>query len=156
SLAVMRARPGFQVELAAAEPLVRDPVAMAFGPDGRLWVVEMGDYPRGADGQGSHDGRVRCLEDRDGDGRYDRSTVFLDDLGFPNGVMPWRNGVLVSSAPDILYAEDTDGDGRADKREVLYHGFLEGNPQHRMNGFRWGLDGWVYCAHGDAKGGEIE
>ncbi len=70
--------------------------------------------------------------------------------------MPWRNGALVTAAPDILYAEDTDGDGKADKREVLYHGFLEGNPQHRVNSLRWGLDGWVYCAHGDAKGGEIE
>ena len=76
-----------------------DPVAMAFGPDGRLWVVEMGDYPRGADGKGGHGGRVRVLEDRDGDGHYDRSTVFLDDLGFPNGVMPWRNGASGHAAP---------------------------------------------------------
>ena len=156
SLAVTHVRPGFQVELAAAEPLVMDPVAMAWGPDGRLWVVEMGDYPRGVDGDGGHGGRVRCLEDQDGDGRYDRSTVFLDDLGFPNGVMPWRDGILVTCAPDILYAEDTDGDGKADKREVLYHGFVEANPQHRVNGLKWGLDGWIYCAHGDAVDGKIE
>ncbi|MGD9720359.1 MAG: PVC-type heme-binding CxxCH protein [Pirellulales bacterium] len=156
SLGVMHARPGFRVELAAAEPLVMDPVAMAWGPDGRLWVVEMGDYPRGADGDAGHGGRVRYLEDRDGDGHYDRSTVFLDNLGFPNGVLPWRKGVLVTCAPDILYAEDTDGDGQADKREVLYHGFVEANPQHRVNGLKWGLDGWIYCAHGDAVDGKIE
>jgi putative membrane-bound dehydrogenase-like protein len=156
SLAVLHTRPGFQAELAASEPLVMDPIAMAWGPDGRFWVVEMGDYPRGADGDGSHGGRVRYLEDVDGDGRYDRSTVFLDDLGFPNGVLPWRNGILVTCAPDILYAEDTDGDGKADKREVLYHGFVEANPQHRVNGLKWGLDGWIYCAHGNAVDGRIE
>jgi putative membrane-bound dehydrogenase-like protein len=156
SLAVTYARPGFQVELAAAEPLVMDPIAIAWGPDARLWVVEMGDYPRGTDGSGGHGGRVRFLEDRDGDGRYDRSTVFLDDLGFPTGIMPWRNGILVTCAPDILYAEDSDGDGKADQREILYHGFVEANPQHRVNGLKWGLDGWIYCAHGDAAGGKIE
>ena len=98
----MQARPGFQVELMAAEPLVRDPIAMAWGPDGRLWVVEMGDYPRGVDGKGGQGGVVRFLEDTDGDGRYDRSTVFLDELGFPTGVAPWRNGVLVTCAPTSL------------------------------------------------------
>lgn len=156
SLAATHVRPGFQVELAAAEPLVTDPVAMAWGPDGKLWVVEMGDYPRGEDGKGKHGGMVRCLEDIEGDGHYDRSTVFLDDLGFPNGVTPWRNGIIVTCAPDIIYAEDTDGDGRADKREVLYQGFVEANPQHRVNGLKWGLDGWLYCAHADAKGGKIK
>ncbi|HEX3727275.1 MAG TPA: PVC-type heme-binding CxxCH protein, partial [Pirellulales bacterium] len=156
SLAVTYARPGFEVELVASEPLVTDPVAMAWGADGKLWVAEMGDYPRGADGKGKHGGMVRLLEDLDGDGRYDKSHVFLDDLGFPNGVAPWRNGILVTCAPDILYAEDTDGDGVADKREVLYHGFLPGNPQHRVNGLKWGLDGWMYCAHGDSAGGKIK
>jgi len=154
-LASMKARPGFQVELAAAEPLVMDPVAFAWGADGTLWVVEMADYPRGVDGQGKFGGRVRFLEDADGDGRYDRSTVFLDGLGFPNGVMPWRRGVLVTCSPEIFYAEDTDGDGRADVRRTLYKGFVEGNQQHRVNGLRWGLDNWIYCANGDS-GGEIE
>lgn len=156
SLAVLRARPGFKVELAAAEPLVTDPVAFAWSADGRLWVAEMGDYPRGADGKGKRGGVVRYLEDTDGDGRCDRSTVFLDDLGYPNGVAPWRNGILVTCSPDLLYAEDTDGDGRADKREVLYTGFAPANPQHRMNGLTWGLDGWLYCAHGDSVTGKIK
>ncbi len=154
ALQTMRVRPGFQVELAACEPLVTDPVAIAFGPDGKLWVAEMGDYPRGADGRGAKGGVIRYLEDTDGDGRYDRSTLFLDDLGYPNGVTPWRGGVLVTCAPDVFYAEDTDGDGRADRREILYSGFMEGNPQHRANGFTWGMDGWLYGAHADsAKGG---
>lgn len=156
SLAVTRARAGFKVELMAAEPLVEDPIAFAWGADGKLWVVDMGDYPRGLDGNGKRGGVVRVLEDTDEDGRYDKSTVFLDDLGFPTGVAPWRKGVLVTCAPDILYAEDIDGDGKADKREILYHGFMQGNPQHRVNGLKWGLDGWLYCAHGDAVGGQIE
>ncbi|MBI3839830.1 MAG: c-type cytochrome [Planctomycetia bacterium] len=156
SLSVTRARPGFQVDLAAAEPLVLDPIAFAWGPDGKFWVVEMGDYPRGIDGKGKRGGVVRYLEDTDGDGHYDKSTVFLDDLGFPTNVAPWRNGALVTCAPDILYAEDTNGDGKADKREVLYHGFVEGNPQHRVNGLKWGLDGWLYCAHGNAVGEKIK
>lgn len=156
ALATMHVRPGFQVELAVHEPLVLDPVSIAFGPDGKLWVAEMGDYPRGTDGQGAKGGRVLFLEDTDDDGRYDKSTVFLDDLGYPNGVTPWRGGVIVSCAPEVLYAEDTDGDGKADKREVLYSGFLEGNPQHRANGFKWGMDGWLYGAHADSEGGEIK
>ncbi len=152
SLKALRARPGFKVELMAAEPLVLDPIALAWGPDAKLWVVEMGDYPLGTDGQGKPGGVVRFLEDTNGDGRYDKSTVFLDGLGFPTGVAPCAGGVLVACAPDIFYAEDTDGDGRADKREVLYTGFGQGNQQHRMNGLKWGLDGWLYCANGDSGG----
>ncbi len=144
-----RARPGFVVELVAAEPLVVDPVAFDWGPDGKFWVVEMRDYPLGLDNAGAPGGRVRLLKDTDGDGRYDQSTVFLDGLTFPNGVLSWRRGVLITCAPEIFYAEDTDGDGRADRREVLFSGFGEVNPQHRVNGLRWGLDNWVYCANGD-------
>ena len=110
-----------------------DPVAFDWGADGKLWVVEMGDYPRGVDDHGQFGGVVRFLEDTNGDGVYDKSTVFLEGLGFPNGVMPWRNGVLVSCAPEIIYAEDTDGDGKADVRKALFTGFAKGNQQHRMN-----------------------
>ncbi len=94
----LKARDGFEVELVAAEPLVQDPVAFDWGLDGRLWVVEMADYPLGVDGHGKHGGRVRFLEDSNGDGKYDRSTVFLEGLGFPTGVMSYRKGVLVSCA----------------------------------------------------------
>ncbi|MEX2186600.1 MAG: PVC-type heme-binding CxxCH protein [Pirellulales bacterium] len=158
ALATIHVRPGFRAELMAAEPLVVDPVAFDWGPDGKLWVVEMGDYPAGLDnqwkpgGKGKPGGRVRYLEDTDGDGQYDKSTLFLDGLQMPNGVLPWRGGVLVTAAPEIFYAEDTDGDGRADVRRSLYVGFHEGNPQLRINGLRYGLDGWVYCANGWSGG----
>src|SRR5262249_38013418 len=139
SLKAIRVRPGFKVELTAGEPLVLDPIGFEWGADGRLWVVEMGDYPLGVDGKGKPGGVVRTLEDKDNDGRYDKATVFLDGLGFPSGLMPWRNGVLVACAPDIVYAEDRDGDGKADYREVLFTGFNPGNQQHRLNGFELGL-----------------
>ena len=152
SLRSMELLPGYRIELMAAEPLVADPVAFEWDAGGRLWVAEMADYPLGLDGRGQRGGRVRWLEDRDGDGVYDHSAVFLDGLAFPNGVMPWRDGVLISATPDILFARDTDGDGRADESRVLFTGFREGNQQHRMNGFEYGLDNWVYGANGDSGG----
>ncbi len=170
ALAAFTVRPGFKVELVAAEPLVKDPIAFEWGADGRLWVVEMGDYPAGLplapgdtpararpagewDGvNGRPGGRIVFLEDTDGDGRYDKSTAFLDGVPFPTGVFPWRKGVIVAAAPDIFYAEDTDGDGKAGVRRTLFTGFVEGNQQHRLNGFAHGLDNWIYGANGDSGG----
>jgi putative membrane-bound dehydrogenase-like protein len=152
SLKSIRVRPGFIVQQMAAEPLTMDPVAFNWGADGKLWVAEMGDYPNGLDGKGAPGGRVRILEDTDGDGIYDKSTLFIDGLNYANGVLPWRKGALITAAPDIIYAEDTDGDGKADKREALYTGFGPGNPQHRANGLVLGLDNWIYCANGDSGG----
>tara|TARA_R110002111_G_scaffold227346_1_gene288832 strand:- start:77839 stop:83043 length:5205 start_codon:yes stop_codon:yes gene_type:complete len=154
ALKTIQVKPGFHVELVAAEPLVQDPVAFDWGPDGKLWVAEMADYPLGIDEKGTFAGRVRYLEDTNGDGKYDKSILFLDGLGYPTGVMAWRNGVIVTTAPEVFYAEDTNGDGKADLHESLYTGFGEGNQQHRVNGLRWGLDNWVYLANGDS-GGEL-
>ncbi|WP_182868616.1 neutral/alkaline non-lysosomal ceramidase N-terminal domain-containing protein [Rhodopirellula sp. JC639] len=137
----------YQVELVAAEPLVQDPVNIAFGDDGNLWVVEMGDYPEGNNG-----GRVKSLTDVDGDGTFDRATTFLDGLPFPTGVQPWKDGVLISAAPDILFARDTTGDGLADDVQTLYTGFRLANPQHRINGFTYGLDHSLHLAAGDNLG----
>ena len=142
---------GYTVELVAAEPLVRDPVAIDWAPDGKLWVAEMADYPSGIDGKPG--GRVRFLEDLNGDGVYDKSTLFLKGVNFPAGIMSWRKGVLIAAAPDIIYAEDTNGDGRADIREVLFTGFKQGNQQLRVNGLHWGLDNWVHGANGSHHSG---
>ena len=105
------------------------------------------------DGKGKPGGRVRVLEDTDGDGRYDKSTIFAEGLSFPNGILVWRDGVIVTAAPEIVFLKDTDGDGKADVRQVLFSGFLAGNQQLRVNGLRWGLDNWVYCASGAHHGG---
>jgi putative membrane-bound dehydrogenase-like protein len=152
ALAAFRVRSGFHVELVAAEPVVIDPVAFDWGADGRLWVVEMRDYPLGVDGKGKPGGVVKVLQDADRDGHYEAARVFLADLPFPSSVMAWGRGALIAAAPDVFYAEDTDGDGRADVRRVLLTGFEPGNQQHRVNGFEWGLDGWVYVANGDSGG----
>jgi putative membrane-bound dehydrogenase-like protein len=155
SLKSIQVKPGFKVELVASEPRVQSPIAFAWGPDGKLWVVEMGDYPLGLDGKGNPGGRIKYLESTKGDGKFDRATVFLDKLSFPTGVLLWRKGVIVTCAPEIFYAEDTKGNGKADKKEVLYTGFVEGNPQHRVNSLVWGLDNWIYVANGDS-GGKIK
>jgi putative membrane-bound dehydrogenase-like protein len=152
SQATIQLRDGFDIELMAAEPMVADPVAIEWGPDGRLWVVEMADYPLGIDGKGKSGGRIRYLEDTDGDGTYDKSTLFMTGVNFPTGIMPWRGGVVVTAAPEIFYAADTNGDGKADLRETLYRGLGEGNTQLRVNGLQPGLDGWVYCANGWSGG----
>ncbi|MGI9474715.1 MAG: neutral/alkaline non-lysosomal ceramidase N-terminal domain-containing protein [Rubripirellula sp.] len=138
---------GYDITLAAAEPVVRDPINMAFDAEGRMWVVEMGDYP-----DGENEGRVKTLVDQDGDGVFETATLFLDNLSYPTGVFPWKDGVLVSVAPDILYARDTNGDGRADQVEKLYTGFRLANPQHRVNGFTYGLDHSLHLASGDNLG----
>ena len=140
-----------RVELAAREPNVIDPVGVAFDADGRMYVVEMGDYPIRPEGSEPL-GRVKRLTDDDHDGFYETMTLFADGLQYPTSVLPWRDGVLVAQPPDILFLGDADGDGVADTREVLFTGFPVGNTQHNINGLTWGLDNWVYAANGGNHG----
>lgn len=149
ALAAFEIVPGHTIELLAAEPLVFDPVALCHDTLGRIHVAEMGDYPTGAGG-----GRIVTLHDDDGDGRADRRVLFAEGLPFPSGVLPWREGLLVTAAPDILWLRDTDDDGRADTREVVLTGFVAGNQQLRVNGLTLGPDGMVWAANG-RNGGEI-
>jgi len=141
------ADPALTVELVAAEPEVTSPVAIAWDEDGRLYVAEMIDYP-----VATASGRIRRLEDKDGDGRYERATIFAEGLPFPNGVMPCFGGVLVTAAPNIWFMRDRDGDGRADEKRVVLTGFGEGNTQLRVNGLCWGLDNQIYAANGRSDG----
>jgi putative membrane-bound dehydrogenase-like protein len=135
------------IELVACEPQLDSPVAISWDADGRLFVAEMIDYPAGPTA-----GRIRLLEDRDGDGRYERTSVFASGLNFPNGVLASRGGVFVTAAPDILFLKDKDGDGKADEKRVVFTGFGEGNQQLRVNGLTWGLDNWIYGANGRSDG----
>ncbi len=154
-LATFRVPKGFRVELVAAEPQVVDPVAMAFDEEGRIFVAEMRGYPNGGVAEGDvTSGRIRLLEDRDGDGIYETATVYADHLRFPTAVMPWKGGLLVANAPDILALEDTDGDGKADRTHRLYTGFGLKNIQQLINSLQWGLDNWVYGVAGN-NGGSI-
>ncbi|HTI52541.1 MAG TPA: PVC-type heme-binding CxxCH protein, partial [Planctomycetaceae bacterium] len=146
-LEIQLADPDLVVELVAAEPAVNSPVAVSWDEAGRLYVVEMSDYPTAETG-----GRIRQLIDRDSDGVFESGTTFADGLKFPTGALPWNGGFLVTSAPDILFFKDTDGDGRADERMVFLTGFAEGNQQLRVNGLVWGLDNLVYGANGRSGG----
>lgn len=154
ALETLRVPKGFKVDLVAAEPLLLDPVAFDWDTKGRLWVVEMADYPLGLDEEGSAGGRIRVLQDTDRDGTYDESILFAEGLNFPNGILTWRDGIIVTAAPDALFLQDRNGDGKADEseREVLLTGLTEGNQQLRANGLRWGLDNWVYVAAGGHHG----
>jgi len=135
-----------RVELVAAEPLIASPVAIDWDLRGRMWVLEMYDYPSGLHDNNTPGGRVVILESTKGDGRYDKRTVFLDHLPYPQGLMCWRNGVLVCAAPDILYAPDDDHDDKPDAVRRLFSGFSPDNQQWEVNGLTWGLDNWVYGA----------
>lgn len=141
---------GYEIEVVAAEPLIVDPVNFAVAPDGKLWVVEMRDYPLGMDGKGEPGGRIRVLTDDNGDGRYDSAVTFMDKVRYVTGVLPWKDGAWVSAAPHVSFARDTNGDGSADEVTPWLEGFIDANPQHRINGFERGLDGWIYLAAGDS------
>ncbi|PYQ08369.1 MAG: dehydrogenase [Acidobacteria bacterium] len=143
SLKTVRLDPGFRIEPFVTEPSIASPVAMEFDERGRIFVVEMPGYPLDT----RPTGRIKLLEDRDHDGRYETATVFADNLVLPTGVMRWKRGILVTAAPDVWYFEDTKGDGRADVRKVVLTGFAFTNPQHTVNGPVYGLDNWVYLAH---------
>ncbi|MDZ4688228.1 MAG: PVC-type heme-binding CxxCH protein, partial [Planctomycetaceae bacterium] len=147
--------PGLRIELVAAEPEIVDPVAIQFAADGSLWVVEMRDYPYGPQPGEKPQSQIRRLTDRDGDGRYETATVFADELLFVTGVLPYRDGLIVTLAGEIAFFADRDGDGRAEVRELWFRGFAQENSQLRANHPTFGPDGFVYVANG-LRGGKIE
>ncbi len=155
SLQWIQCAPGYCVELVACEPQVIDPVDVAFADDGSMWVVEMSDYPRGPVIPGdSPKGRIRRLQDRDGDGFFETAESFADQLLFPTGIQLWQRGAIVTAAGQLLYLEDTDGDGRADVRRAWVEGFAQENSQLRANHPTWAWNQWLYVANG-LRGGEI-
>ncbi|MDB5351812.1 MAG: putative rane-bound dehydrogenase [Planctomycetota bacterium] len=151
AIASFQIHPGFRLHPAAVEPLVTDPVSACYDADGRLYVVEMRGYPYP---ENTPTGNVRLLEDTDGDGTFDKSTIFLDGLSWPTGVVPFDGGAFIAVAPDILYAKDTNGDGVADVKKVMFRGFGTQNVQGLVNGLLWGPDGWIYGVSG-GNGGDI-
>ncbi|MEX2315588.1 MAG: PVC-type heme-binding CxxCH protein [Pirellulales bacterium] len=151
ALATFQVLDGFRIEQVAAEPLVASPVAMAFDADNRIYLVEMRDY---SEQDTQRLGRVRLIEDADGDGRYDKATVFADHLSWPTAVTCYHGGIFVGAAPDIYYLKDTDGDKRADEKRLIFTGFGRSNVQGLLNSFQWGPDNRI---HGSASssGGRI-
>ncbi len=139
---------GYDIRLVAAEPLVADPIAMVFDASGRAFAIEMHGYPEKRAG---HLGRVKLLEDVDGDGVFDRHTVFVDGLSWPSAIHPWDGGVFVGAVPDLWYFKDTDDDGEADVKKRLFTGFIAG-PKERdiaprcFNSMTWGPDNRIHVA----------
>ena len=143
ALSTFETAPGFRLELVASEPLVHDPVAMAFDENLTLYVVEMRGYSERRD-EGL--GTIRALKDTDADGRYDESEILVDGLHWPTALACWKGGVFVAAPPDLWYFKDTDGDGKADRRDRLLTGFSHHNVQAMVNSFRWGLDNRIHAA----------
>ncbi len=143
---------GFKVEVFAAEPDVVDPVAITFDENGAVYVAEMREMEVLPALEPGTQATIRRLEDRDGDGRIEHSTVFATGLSFPSGLAPYKGGLFAMCTPDLLYLKDTDGDGAADERRVVLTGFGQGNAEHRFNNLAWGLDNGLHSANGHGGG----
>lgn len=146
--------PNESVLLLAHEPVVVDPVDAVFDEQGRLWVVEMRDYPTLATDE-TPQGQIRILSDDDSDGLFETSKVFAAELNMPTGLAIWKDGAVVTVAGELLFLRDTNGDGACDTREQWLRGFAERNEQLRANHPTLGADGWWYIACG-LRGGKVE
>ncbi len=147
-LASLRVLDGFEVSLFASEADgVRKPIQLRFDPDGRLWVCGSVVYPQLKPGEKPHD-QVVVLEDTDGDGRADKTTVFADDLLMPTGLELCDGGLYVNSGTELLHLRDTDGDGKADQRRVVFRGFGTGDTHQTINSFTWGPSGELLFSQG--------
>lgn len=147
-MSTFRLQPGFHIELIASEPLVHSPIAMAFGPDGRIWVVEMSGYMPNVDGigEGKPVGSVVVLESSHNDGHLDKRVVFADHLILPRAIAVNRDGVLVGEPPHLWFYPIIDGDKPGQRTEVAKDFGNDYNPQATANGLMWDLDNWIYCA----------
>lgn len=139
--------PGYDIELVAAEPLVKDPVAIDFDAEGRLWVVEMRGYMPNMEGEGEGDpvGKIVVLDDTSGNGQMDRRTVYMDQLVLPRAIKVLDHGALVAAPPYLWVTHDTTGNLKADTKRVIRddYGNPDRNPEHNPNGLMWGLDNWI-------------
>ncbi len=147
--------PGFRMELVAAEPLVEEPIALTFDPDGRVYVVEMRGYMPDVQGTGELDpvGKIVRLESSKGDGTLDKSTTFLEGLIIPRAVGLAGDGVLVAEPPTVWFCRDTKGEGKCTEKKVVFTDFgaRNPNPEHMANGLMWNLDNWYYNADWPAR-----
>jgi putative membrane-bound dehydrogenase-like protein len=153
AVATLQIADGLRVEIVAAEPLVRDPIAITFDESGNAYVAELAPYNAYAKPDAQTHGTVCRLTDTDGDGRFDQRTEFATDLTFPTGLLWYDGGLLVGDAPDLKYLRDADSDGRADSSEVLLTGFGSDHAgEGQLNSFYWGLDNRIYISTGQDGG----
>lgn len=140
---------GFAIELVASEPVIAKPMNLAFDPRGRLWVSQSLQYPFPATDPAAARDSIAILEDRNKDGSFESHTLFADGLNIPIGVLPYEDGAIAFSIPNIWRLRDRNGDGVCDDREVLLGPFDTSRDTHGMvNALRDGGDGWIYACHG--------
>ncbi|MEZ4701243.1 MAG: discoidin domain-containing protein [Rhodothermales bacterium] len=148
-----RLPPGYRLEPVLTEPAIKEPAAIAFDGNGRLFVLELRGYMQDADATGELDpvGQISMHEDVDNDGVYETHHVFVDGLVFPRFVMPFgANSILTmeSNEDEVYRFTDTDGDGRADKKELFTtHYGRSGNVEHQQAFLYWGMDNWMYSTY---------
>lgn len=152
SIAKMELPEGYSLELVLSEPQITEPTAAVFDGNGRMYVVEMNTYMQDADAKGQNDpvSRISMHEDTDGDGKYDKNSVFIDKLLLPRMVLPLEDGIVVGTTHtlDLWLYKDTDGDGVADKKSLYFEGGKRGgNMEHQPSGLIWSLDNWVYTTY---------
>ncbi len=146
-LASFQLESGMKIQLVAAEPMVQDPVVITFDEDGRLWVVEMRGFMPNIDGEGETEpvGRISVLEDKNGDGQMDVSTVFLDSLVMPRAIALVKGGALIAQNGSLWLAQDADGNLKADTKILIDSTYANnGLPEHSDNGLWRGMDNWYY------------
>jgi putative heme-binding domain-containing protein len=135
--------PGFEVNLFAESPLLAKPTQMNFDPQGRLWIASSAVYPQIEPGQEAND-KILVLEDTNGDGFAEKSTVFAEGLLIPTAVIPGDGGAYVGQSTELLHFRDTDGDGKADEKRIVLSGFGTEDTHHMVHTLRWGPDGQLY------------
>jgi putative membrane-bound dehydrogenase-like protein len=145
---VMTVPEGFEVKLFAGEPDVRQPIAFCIDDRGRLWVAEAYSYPiRRKEGEGKD--RIVIFEDTDGDGHFDKRTVFMEGLNLVSGLEVGFGGVWIGAAPYLMYVPIKDGEDKpAGKPQILLDGWHYEDTHETLNTFCWGPDGWLYGCHG--------
>jgi len=147
---------GYQANLFASEKDgIANPIQCRWDERGRLWVVCSWAYPQVRPGEKADD-KVVVLEDGDGDGRADRSTVFAGGLHMPMGIELGHGGVYVGSATELLFLRDLDGDLKADERRVVLNGFGTGDSHQNINSFRWGPGGELWFCQGLHSNARVE
>lgn len=155
SLKSMYLPKGYHMELVASEPMIKDPVAITWDGDGRMYVAEMLTYMEDADATGERRpwSRIMLLEDTNHDGKMDKSTVFVDSLLLPRMMQSVGNSLLVNETNSINITSytDTNGDGKADVKKIVYQNDKyvpsDENMEHQRSGLDWNLDNWMYMTY---------
>ena len=147
-LASFQIAEGYEVSLFASEKDgIANPIAMRWGPRGRLWVLCTLAYPQLVPTDQPGD-KLYILEDADHDGRADKVSIFADNLNMPTGFALGNGGVYLGEGADLVFLTDRDGDGRADQREVIFTGFGTGDTHQNINSFTWSPGGELLFGQG--------